>query len=261
MKHLRTLIALINVTLEFFLFTPWMLYCKHLTKVRGEENLKKRDRLAPKFIQYMSKRILWWGGHEVTVIGAENIPDETCVLIGNHQSYFDILSILSTCDVKKMYAYMAKKGIGKVPFLKTWMETIDCVFLDTTSTRGSMEAIREATELIKEGRSIHIFPEGTRSKGNFMREFSPGAIMIATRNKVPVVPFLINGTYKMFEENGNRMVPTKVTITYYPAIETAGMERAEINALTGRIHDFLQEELRKQNGGLDEPPEVKEIEG
>ena len=211
--------------------------------------------------QYMSKRILWWGGHEVTVIGAENIPDETCVLIGNHQSYFDILSILSTCDVKKMYAYMAKKGIGKVPFLKTWMETIDCVFLDTTSTRGSMEAIREATELIKEGRSIHIFPEGTRSKGNFMREFSPGAIMIATRNKVPVVPFLINGTYKMFEENGNRMVPTKVTITYYPAIETAGMERAEINALTGRIHDFLQEELRKQNGGLDEPPEVKEIEG
>ena len=42
------------------------------------------------------------------------------------------------------------------------------------------------------------------------------------------VPFLINGTYKMFEENGNRMVTTKVTITYYPAIETAGMERAEI---------------------------------
>lgn len=143
MKHLRTLVALINVTLEFFLFTPIMLYCKHLTKVRGEENLKKRDRIAPKLIQYMSRRILWWGGHKVIVTGEENIPDETCVLVGNHQSYFDILSILSICDTKKMYAYLAKKGIGKVPFLKTWMETIDCVFLDNTNTRTRMLAVRK----------------------------------------------------------------------------------------------------------------------
>ena len=258
MKHLRTLIALINVTLQFIVFSPWMFYYKHLSKVRGEENLKKRDKKAPKFIQYMSKRILWWGGHEVTVTGAENIPDETCVLVGNHQSYFDILAILSTCDTDKMYGYLAKSGIDKVPFLRTWMRIIDCVFIELGSTRGSMDAVRQCSALVKEGRSMHIFPEGTRSKGNFMNPFSPGALMIASRCGVPVVPFLINGTYKMFEANGNRMVPSKVTITYYPPIPTEGLNRAEVHELSDKIHDFLEEELRKANGGLDENPKLKE---
>lgn len=243
MKTFRTLMAILTVFVEFIILSPWMIYCKRLT-IKGDENsLKKRDRLAPKLIRFMAGCVMWWCGAKVTVTGEENIPDEACVFVGNHQSYFDILSLL--WKTKTMYGYLAKKEIGKVPFLKTWMETIDCVFLDRSNSRQGLLAIREASDLIKRGRSIYIFPEGTRSKCDTIAEFKTGAMMIATRTKAPIVPFLIDGTYKLFEANGNRMAPATVRIKFLPPVYTHEMSRAEANNVTNQVYDMLIEEQKK----------------
>ncbi|MDO4482007.1 MAG: lysophospholipid acyltransferase family protein [Bacillota bacterium] len=244
MKTFRTIMAVLTVFIEFVILSPWMIYCKNLTVKGDEESLKKRDRLAPRLIRFMARGVMWWTGAKVTVTGEENIPDKACVLVGNHQSYFDILSLLA-CS-KTMYGYLAKIEIKKVPFLRTWMDTIDCVFLNRENAKQGLAAIKEAVSLLKRNRSIYIFPEGTRSKCDDIGEFKTGAMMIATKAKAPIVPFLIDGTYKLFEANGNRVSPGEVTITFMPPIYTEDMSREEINAISDKIRDQLIEEQKKQ---------------
>ena len=244
MKTLRTIMAVLTVFIEFIILTPWMIYCKRLTDRGDEESLAKRDRLAPKLIRFMARGVMWWTGAKVTVNGEENIPDTACVFVGNHQSYFDILSLLAF--TKTMYGYLAKIEIKKVPFLRTWMCTIDCVFLNRQNSRQGLVAIKEAVALLKRNRSIYIFPEGTRSKCDNIGEFKTGAMMIATKAKAPIVPFLIDGTYRLFEANGNRVSPGEVTITFLPPVYTENMSREEVNGISEKIREQLIEEQKRQ---------------
>lgn len=243
MKTFRTIMAVLTVFIEFLILSPWMIYYKDLTLKGDPESLAKRDKWAPKFIRFMIKGVVWWSGSKITVKGAENIINGSCVLVGNHQSYFDIVCLLATVD--PMYGYLAKIEINKVPFLRTWMKTIDCVFLNRENARQGLQAIKDAVTVLKRDRGIFIFPEGTRSKSDEISEFKTGAMMIATKAKAPIVPFLIDGTYKIFEANGNRLAPANVTITFLPPIETANMSRAEINGLSDMIRDILIEEQKK----------------
>ena len=242
MKTFRTIMAILTVLIEFIILSPWMIYCKNLTLKGDPDSLAKRDKMAPKLIRFMIKGVVWWSGSKITVKGEENIIKGPCVLVGNHQSYFDIVCLLATID--PMYGYLAKIEINKVPFLRTWMKTIDCVFLNRENAKQGLQAIKDAVDVLKKDRGIYIFPEGTRSKSDEIGEFKTGAMMIATKAKAPIVPFLIDGTYKIFEANGNRLAPANVTITFLPPIETANMSRAEINGLSNMIRDILIEEQK-----------------
>ncbi len=240
MGILRSLLALISVVINFIVLSPWMLYYCRLTDKGDEKSLKKRDKTAPKIIRYMCGWVMRFSGARVNIHGRENIPDEPCVLVGNHQSYFDVLSLLS--NVKPMYGYMAKSEIGNIPFLHSWMKTIDCVFLDRGNAKKGIEAIREAVKLVSRGRSIYIFPEGTRSKSDQIGEFKQGAMMIATKAGVPVVPFLIDGTYKIFEANGIALKPAEVNITFLPPVRTDSLSREEIRNLSDTIRNMIIDE-------------------
>lgn len=244
MKHIRTAIILIVVAFFFIIFTPWMIYCKKLTLKGDEESLKKRDPIADKFVRFMVNNVMVLGGSDVKLYGLENIPDQACVLVGNHQSYFDILALL--WKFHPMYGFLAKKEMGKVPFLRTWMEIIDCVFLDRSDARKGMIAVRESINILKRGRSLFIFPEGTRSKNGEIGEFKSGSLLIATKAKVPVVPFLVEGTSELFEKNGYRVKPGKARITFYPPIATDNMTREEVNSLTETVRNELIARQKEQ---------------
>ena len=85
--------------------------------------------------------------------------------------------------------------------------------------------------MLEQGKSMVVFPEGTRSRGDQMNEFKAGAFRMACKAGAPVVPVAIDGSYKIMEANHNLMKPAHVTITILPPIETAGMDRAAQHAL------------------------------
>ena len=243
MKIIRTVVTVIVIAVNFIALTPWMLWCRSQHRKNTPEGRAKCASLAPKLISYMTGCVMKLSGSTFVIIGEENIPDRPCVLVGNHQSYFEVIGLLAYSD--RMGSYLAKTGIGKIPFLGPWMETIDCVFIDRGNARQGMQAIKEATEKVRLGCTMHIFPEGTRSKDGKIGEFNPGALMIATRTKVPVVPFLVEGTRSIFEDNGNLLGPGKASVTFFPPIETEGLSREEVNSLNTRVRDFLIEEQKK----------------
>ena len=157
---------------------------------RGET--ERHDRLVRKHVQNWAGRLLRLAGAEITTTGRENIPEGPVVFVANHQGYFDIPLMLTQLD--KPNPIVAKKEIMKLPMIRGWMEQLRCVFLDREDPRKSMESLKSAQELLGKGYSVTIFPEGTRNSGGELGEFKAGAIRVATRAHVPVVPVCIDGS-------------------------------------------------------------------
>ena len=212
---------------------------------RGET--ERHDRLVRKHVQNWAGRLLRLAGAEITTTGRENIPEGPVVFVANHQGYFDIPLMLTQLD--KPNPIVAKKEIMKLPMIRGWMEQLRCVFLDREDPRKSMESLKSAQELLGKGYSVTIFPEGTRNSGGELGELKAGAIRVATRAHVPVVPVCIDGSYKLMKKGSLWIHPAKVKIRILPAISTEGMSREEIRALPEQLREQIGngiEQLRKE---------------
>jgi 1-acyl-sn-glycerol-3-phosphate acyltransferase len=100
--------------------------------------------------------------------------------------------------------------------------------------RQSVEAMHEATETMKRGYSMVIFPEGTRGRGGPVKEFKAGSFKIGIKAGVPIVPVTIDGTWHLYEETG-RINGARIKLTVHPPIATAGLSREESAALSGTV--------------------------
>lgn len=206
-------------TIYWFLYFFISLICliPNLWKVN------KMDKDSESYTQAVERNIKWWftkllkiAGVTVTVNGEENLIDSPHVLVANHQGNFDI-PILSVYT-GSLRGFMAKIETQKIPFIGKWMEHMNCIFLDRSSMKSSAKSMISAINLLKSGKSLVIFPEGTRNKGGEIKEFKEGAFRIAQKAKVAVIPVSINGSYKVMEANGGIIKPHHVTVTIHKAI-------------------------------------------
>lgn len=234
---LRTIIWIIYFCLYLICVEPMLLYVKHLAK-KGET--EKHDRIVRSMVNNWALRLLKLAGATMEVTGLENIPEGPCVFAANHQGYADIPLLLTQLD--KPNPIIAKKELERIPLLRDWMAELNCIFIDRDNARQAMDCLKLANELLGEGYSVSIFPEGTRSKGGEIKEFKGGTIRLATRAKVPIVPCCIEGTYNMLEANkGFTITPAKLQLHILPAIETADLSREEIKALDERLRSIIKE--------------------
>ena len=132
----------------------------------------------------------------VKIEGKENIPKgRNCVMMGNHQHIFDPL-MLALCVPDREIHFMGKKELWNNKVLAWAFTKVHGFPVD----RGNMDmgAIRTAMNVLKEGNTLGIFPEGTRSKTGHMLPLLGGAAMMALRSKCDVIPVYIDGNYKPF---------------------------------------------------------------
>ncbi len=168
---------------------------------------------------------LLWGiimkvsGTTCEATGLENMPEGPALYVGNHQSIFDIFVMLTNMGPAK--PFIAKKELGKLPIAHLWLEALGCIYIDRKNLRASLETMKKAEEMLKNGQSLVVFPEGTRSKGPDMGEFKPGAMRCAVKAEVPIVPFALDNCYKAFEETG-KIKPAQIKLAVLPPIDAAG---------------------------------------
>ena len=210
----------------------------------GKFNPHARDISSLRIVQWGFKVILKMTGVKVTVIGEENVPDEPVLFIGNHRSFFDILLTYSRC--RNLTGYVAKKEMEKIPLLSTWMRFVYCLFLDRENPKEGLKTILQAIDYVKNGISICIFPEGTRSQDEDPHEFKEGSLRPALKAKVPVIPMAISGTADILENNKRFQVkPTTVHITFGQPIYPDQLERAEKKHLGATIREEIIEMRKK----------------
>ena len=143
----------------------------------------------------------------------------------------------------KQTGFIAKNEFSKVPLLGKWINVIRGLFIKRGDVRESLKIINQGVDLINQGFSLVIFPEGTRSQKHEMADFKPGSFKLASKAKAPVVPVVIDGTYKVFEQKKRVSKGETVRITILPAIDTASLDRKALAALPNQIEEAIKERL------------------
>lgn len=235
---IRTILWFIGMALSLILLSPCAIYYKYkLTHLPGQPIDSGVDKIVRRWANYM----LLAAGVKVDIKGQENITNQTALFVGNHQGNFDIPIILSKLGPLK--SIVAKKETAKIPGVHIWMTHFECMFMDRGNPRQSLQCLTRAQELLEQGRSVIIFPEGTRSKSPDMAEFKAGALRCALKANVPIVPFVLDGSWKAMEARKFIMTPTRVMLHILPAVETKDMEKTRTRMLSAEIQQMIQDEL------------------
>ncbi|MCK9524928.1 MAG: 1-acyl-sn-glycerol-3-phosphate acyltransferase [Limnochordia bacterium] len=201
-----------------------------------------RSAIADGYLAYLARCLIRLTGSKVTVEGLEAIPPEGPVLfVSNHQGHFDSAVFLGY--IRKPKSFVASSAASKFPIFSTWFRYAQTVFLEIGNVRQNYTALKGAKEILNEGRSIVIYPEGVISAGSAMGELKRGALKIAFATGVPIVPVVIDGTWKVMGENNDKIEPAIITAKILPPIPTKGLSRPEQQELPGEINAAIQKEL------------------
>lgn len=235
------LITFLILSIPMF-FIEWLI---------GKKNPALRDISSLRIVQWAFKVILWLSGCRLTVIGEENVPiDEAVLYIGNHRSFFDIVTTYARCP--RPTGYMAKKETEKVPLLSVWMRLLYCLFLDRDDIRQGLKTILKGIEHITNGISVCVFPEGTRGTGADQTELLPfreGAFKIATKTDCPIVPFALTNTSAIFEDHFPLIRGTRVTLEYGRPFRPSDLSKAEKKAIGAYTRNIISDMVKKNAAG------------
>ncbi len=203
-----TIIVIIYLIVIFILTLPLLLICLCVGKCNN--TLSKKISII--CARTWAKGCLFFGGIMVKVIGKENIPMEPVLFVGNHRSLYDIPVFYAKSP--RDAGFVAKIEMLKIPIMREWMKNLGCLFLDRKDVRAGLKTILEGIEYIKNGGSLLIYPEGTRSHSNVMREFKEGSLKLAEKSGCPIVPVAFIGTDNRFENNKLGVKPGKCTLAF-----------------------------------------------
>lgn len=218
---------------------------KKFIKQKPYLNTQEYDQLIHTEPQKWASGIMKRTNSSVTITGTEKLPDGQVLFVSNHEGNFDIPTLLST--IPKPFGFISKKEVNKFPIIPLYMEEMNCVFLDRTDRRSALKSISDTVEKLKDGHSILIFPEGTRSKGQGIGEFKAGFIRIAKDAGVPIVPIAIQGTADIMEKNNNKVKPATVTVQILDLIENQSLKEMKPKEAVAMIHQQIANALTIDN--------------
>jgi 1-acyl-sn-glycerol-3-phosphate acyltransferase len=197
---------------------------------------------------------------DVQVEGLENVPRSgPFVYAANHQSIVDILVLGSvlTGDFK----WAAKRSLMKIPFLGWHLALAGHVPVDRgAGSRAAAQVISRFEEVLRAGKPLLVFPEGTRSEDGLVRSFKNGGFYAAVRAEAPVVPVALDGTYRLMKrgaiDTGDghtmRVVRVKVGAPIHPA--AVGRENKRVPDLRCRTHAAVMELFASIGGTVPATP-------
>lgn len=145
----------------------------------------------------------WWSRLIVRILllpvkveGRENLEKgQSYVFVSNHQGAFDIFLIYGYLN--RNFKWMLKRGIRKIPLVGIACEYAHHIYVDKSGPSKIRKTYGNAREVLKEGMSLVVFPEGSRTFTGHMGTFRRGAFMLADELQLPVVPLTINGSFNV----------------------------------------------------------------
>lgn len=177
-------------------------------------------------------------GIKVHAFGTEKIdPTKTYIFMSNHQSQVDIASIFVALPVQP--GFVAKQELRRMPFFGKAMEVGGHVFVDRRKHDRAVEAIAEAAMRVREGRSVVIFPEGTRSRPGIVGPLKKGGFHLAKQAGVPIVPIGIRGSANVMAKDDLLIRGGTVEVHVGDAIAPQEIERLALPDLMSRVRDAI----------------------
>lgn len=178
-------------------------------------------------------------GVRLTVEGLERIdPKQAYVVISNHQSAFDIFAHFAALPVQ--IRFLAKQELFRIPLFGAAMRRIGIVEVDRGAGRATHQAVnRGAAANMRLGRSLMIYPEGTRSRDGAMLPFKKGAFAIARNLGVPILPTAITGSRQVWSPGSKMIRSGHITVTILDPISTENMTLRDLGGLTEQAYSMI----------------------
>ena len=238
-----------RTTIWFIRFWAYIigLIPKHnkVRKLEKQGNTEAHAEMTRRVVQKWARKMIENSGSKVTVSHLENMTAEPAVYVCNHIGHFDIPLCLGYLGDNAI-PLVAKKEIKKLPMIRDWMADLRCVFIDRENPKESVRALNEATDWVRKGYSMVVFPEGTRSKDGEIDSFKYGAFRIAQKAGVPVVPVLLYGTNNIMPKDTLRIQPADIGLQVLTPIQTCDFTKEDWKALPKICEDVIRQEQLKR---------------
>jgi Long-chain acyl-CoA synthetases (AMP-forming) len=164
--------------------------------------------------------------------GKENIPEGPCFFAPNHETKLDAFLVLSYLDkttLKNTFSYAKKEHVNSA--LRLYVASRSNVIVMDLS-KDLKHSIQKMAEVVKQGKKILIFPEGTRTLDGEMGSFKKTYAILSAELNVPVVPVVIKGAYEAMSSGAKKIKwGEHISVEFLPAIYPENRTPEELNEL------------------------------
>jgi 1-acyl-sn-glycerol-3-phosphate acyltransferase len=225
---------MLRACLYLLFFVPWTLFCTFFAML--STFIDRSGKTYHWLALLWSRGCLLGAGVRLIVEGAEHLPsDRSLIFMGNHQSYFDIPALFQASPLP--FNWLAKEELFRIPVFGHSIRAAGYIPINRGNGRESLKSLHRAAGLVKAGRSVAIFPEGTVTTDGELLPFKRGGFILAAMAGVPIAPFSISGALKIHRADRLwSLRPGVIIIKFSPIIE--------IDASKARHPTALSEEVR-----------------
>ena len=185
----------------------------------------------------------------VKVTGREKLDkNQSYIFVANHQGAYDIFLLYGYLG--QPIKWVMKQSLRKLPFIGKACESAGFIFVDSSSPKAAARTIQEAEQRLKDGASIAIFPEGSRSKTGKIERFKKGAYQMAMDLQLPIVPVTINGSYDVMSIHTVFITPHKMEVIIHDPIQTNHLVSENMREAATHIRGLMEESKKEIEAGL-----------
>jgi 1-acyl-sn-glycerol-3-phosphate acyltransferase len=192
---------------------------------------------------------LYWGGVKgvmflvravgvrVRVLGRERIPAGASLFVANHTSSADAPAVVGV--IPRRVAILLKESLFKWPIAGQAFTLAGFIPVNRGDRDSAIASVEKATASLRRGQSFLIYPEGTRSPDGRLQDFKKGAVVMAIKAGVPIVPVACSGAHRVMRKRSLKIYPGEILVEFLDPIDPSGYSFDERDALNNRVHDAM----------------------
>ena len=211
----------------------------------------RKGKVIHRYARLWGKVALLANRVKVRVEGIEHLKGEgPYIIMSNHQGSYDIFALLSHLPFQ--FKWLAKKELFSVPFFGWVMVAAGYISIDREGTRKTVEAMNEAARKIREGMSLLIFPEGSRSPDGSIQPFKKGGFTLAIKSKVPIIPISISGSREVMPKEKFTSASGEIRIRIDHPIEIQNYSMKDRQSLMEKVSKTISKNFKLLSQKLSE---------
>ena len=220
---MRIILVAINALIMTALLAPTVVLARLLRRKGGPRSIYVWA------TRTWARSVLKAAGVKTRIHNPDRISSEKgAVYISNHVSWFDVFVLAAELP---HYSFIAKSELRKIPLFGYGAEAAGIVFLDRDNRKAAFESYKLAAKEVERGRSIVVYPEGTRGYDYHLRPFKKGPFVLAIASQCPIIPTIVHGSREVMAKGSFLIRPGVIDVHFLDPIETKGLsydDRAEL---------------------------------